>query len=136
MKSRFNKLLAGLSIALVLNLAACDIVASADEPVAHPDSSTAKPGKVEIPSPSASAKGTPIIQSEDGLDGPDGPPAKQPGEPGSVSENPKGTTPFYKNKWLWAIGTTVLAGTAAAIIVGRAEKTGKDLPGFPEPPTR
>jgi len=133
MKSRLNKLLAGISIALVLNLAACDIVASADEPVAQPDSSSAKPGKVEIPSPSASAKGTPIIQSEDGLDGL---PAKQPDEPASVSENPKDTTPFYKNKWLWAIGTTVLAGTAAAIIVGRAEKTGNDLPGFPEPPTR
>jgi len=30
----------------------------------------------------------------------------------------------------------VVAGTAVAIIAGRGEKAGKDLPDFPEPPAQ
>jgi hypothetical protein len=133
MKSRPNQLLACVSIALVLNLATCDIAAAADQTGALPDSSAAKAGKVETPAPSASAKGTPIIMSEDGLDGLS---AKQPGEQVKLNEDAKERTPLYKNKWLWAACASVLAGTAAAIIVARSEKAGKDLPDFPEPPAR
>ena len=133
MKSWPGRVLACISIALVLNVAACDFLAAADETGAQPDSSTAKPGKVEAPAPSASAKGTPIIMSEDG---PDELSAKQPGDEVSPNEDAKGGTPFYKNKWLWAVCAAAVAGTATAIIVGRSEKAGKDLPDFPEPPAR
>jgi hypothetical protein len=133
MKSWPGKVLACISIALVLNVAACDVVAAADGTGTQPDSSSAKPGKLEAPAPSVSARGTPLIMSEDGLDEL---PVRQPGDEASPNEDAGEETPFYKNKWLWAACLTLVAGTATAIIIGRGEKAGKDLPDFPEPPAR
>ncbi|HVP57910.1 MAG TPA: hypothetical protein VMU02_07405 [bacterium] len=135
MKSQPKKLLAWVAIALVVNLTACELAAAADATGVPPDSLGARPGKVEAPAPSARATNTRIIMSEDGLDGLSSTPPEQAPTP-APSENARGGTPFYKNKWVWIIGTSVLAGTATAILIGRGEKAREDLPGFPEPPTQ
>jgi hypothetical protein len=134
MKFQPTKLVALISIILVLNAAAYDFVGAADKAGDRPDSSAVKPGKLEAPAPSAAAKGIPIITPEDNLQGP--PPVREPAEKTNHDENAGTGTPFYKNKWVWAACATVLAGTATAIIVTRGEKAGKTLPDFPQPPTR
>ena len=122
--SGFRRLLACVTTALMINLAAGDLGLAADEPGAPPDSSAVDTSVVEprteVPAPRVSARETPLVTSDEG-------PAEEPAEQGA---------PFYKNRWLWGAAAGLLVATLVAVAAGGGEKAGHDLPDFPDPPAR
>jgi hypothetical protein len=166
MTTRFARHLAGLSIALVLNISACEMGGAAAGSGPGPGSAVATGGatdakadstrmgadstatvpagpagpagarRAEAPVPSVSAKGVPLVTSEDGLDLPGAAIGRQAEEPAATPKDAKARSPIYRNKWLWAAGAGVLIATLIAVAAGSGGKSAEELPDFPQPPTR